>query len=584
LNITVDEATIAYYDKNAAAISDKYEKINMSFIQKKLISYLPEKGNILEIGMGSGRDAAFLVSEGFDLTGVDPSIGMLRKAAELHPELTARMHCYSLPFEKENPLLKEKFNAVLLIASIMHIRDDELFESSYQIREMLEPEGILIISSSMGRIARGDYRDSLRRLYFERPVAQIQLLFERLGFRLITILRNEDLLQREIQWFTIIMEKIGEQVPRSVDEIETIISRDRKDATYKLALLRALCHIAQRESSRVNWSPDGDVSVPLGLLVERWLIYYWPILEMDCISGKVVIPQKRGLEINKPIAFRKSLVDLARFYNFHGGISGFYHDFRSGSVPQEGLSFVDAAANEIARTIVNGPVTYAGGALSGQESYFNFEGKRTARGKCHNSRETVNNLGSVTVPGKAWKEFCLIGHWIEESLILRWAELTHEITRKTIPIKDILEKLLTQPTTERDVNFVRSVYRKIDDVRCVWTGASLGTQFVVDHAIPFSLWKNNDLWNLLPSSKSVNADKRDKLVGRRTLETSRDRIMYYWEVLRENAEERFSMEVDHSLVRGKNDLVDWKTNAFLGLMENVEMLAIQRGTERWDRP
>jgi SAM-dependent methyltransferase len=579
----MDEATIAYYDKNAVSISDKYENVNMSFMQKKLVSYLPENGNILEIGSGSGRDAAFFVSEGFNVTVVDPSKGMLRKAAELHPELCAKMHCCSLPFEKDNPLLKEKFKAVLLIASIMHIQDEELFESAYQIREMLEPEGILVISSSMGRKGMEDSRDLLGRLHIERPVGQIQLLFERLGFRLITILRNEDILQREIQWFTIIMEKIRGQISRSVDEIETIISRDRKDATYKLALLRALCHIAQRESNRVNWLRDGDVSVPLGLVVERWLIYYWPILEMDCKSGKVVIPQKRGLEINKPIAFRKSLVELVRFYNFHGGISGFYHDFRSGTVPQEGLLLVDTAANEIARTIVSGPVTYTGGALIGQESYFNFEGKRTAKGKCYNLRETVNNLGSVTVPGKAWKEFCLIGHWIEESLILRWAELTHEITRKTVPIKDIVEKLLIQPTTERDVNFVRSVYRKIDDMRCVWTGVPLGTQFVVDHAIPFSLWKNNDLWNLLPVAKSVNAEKRDKLVGRRTLETSKDRIVYYWEVLRENAAERFSMEVDHSLVRGKTDLVDWKTNAFLGLMENVEMLAIQRGTERWDR-
>ena len=67
---------------------------------------------------------------------------------------------------------------------------------------------------------------------------------------------------------------------------------------------------------------------------------------MDCRSGKIVIPQKRGLEINKPIAFRKSLVGLVRFYDFHGGISGFYHDFRLGTVPQEGLLFVDTAANE----------------------------------------------------------------------------------------------------------------------------------------------------------------------------------------------------------------------------------------------
>jgi len=259
----MDEATIAYYDKHAVTVSDKYEKVNMTFIQRKLLCYLPEKGNILEIGSGSGRDAAFLVSEGFDLTIVDPSIGMLKRAAELHPELAAKMHCVSLPFPQDNPLLKEKFSAVLLIASIMHIQDQDLFESAYQIKEVLTDSGILAISSSVGRKEINHNRDLLGRLYIERPVAQIQLLFERLGFRLITILHNQDVQQREMQWFTIIMEKIGEHISRSLDEIETIISKDRKDTTYKMALLRALCHIAQRESNRVNWLPTGDVSVPL---------------------------------------------------------------------------------------------------------------------------------------------------------------------------------------------------------------------------------------------------------------------------------------------------------------------------------
>ena len=126
----------------------------------------------------------------------------------------------------------------------------------------------------------------------------------------------------------------------------------------------------------------------------------------------------------------------------------------------------------------------------------------------------------------------------------------YEITRKTVPVRDIVEKLLIQPTTERDVNFVCFVYQKIDDMRCVWTGVPLGTRFVVDHAIPFSLWKNNDLWNSLPTAKSVNAEKRDKLVGRRVIRDVQGPIVYYWEVLRENSEERFSMELDHSLVRG----------------------------------
>ncbi|WP_418887615.1 HNH endonuclease domain-containing protein [Leeuwenhoekiella marinoflava] len=33
----------------------------------------------------------------------------------------------------------------------------------------------------------------------------------------------------------------------------------------------------------------------------------------------------------------------------------------------------------------------------------------------------------------------------------------------------------------------------------------------MDHVIPFSVWKNNDLWNLLPAAAHINARKRDKI-------------------------------------------------------------------------
>ncbi len=39
---------------------------------------------------------------------------------------------------------------------------------------------------------------------------------------------------------------------------------------------------------------------------------------------------------------------------------------------------------------------------------------------------------------------CVIGHWIGESLIVRWAELTHEIANYTVPVKDVIDRLLVR--------------------------------------------------------------------------------------------------------------------------------------------
>ena len=80
----------------------------------------------------------------------------------------------------------------------------------------------------------------------------------------------------------------------------------------------------------------------------------------------------------------------------------------------------------------------------------------------------------------------------------------------------------------------------------------------------------------------MNAKKSDKLISKRTLVTSKDRVIYYWEILKKKAEERFSVEVSRALVRGTLDLHNWEQVAFSGLVENVETIAIQRGFERWE--
>lgn len=580
----VDVSTIVYYDRKAPFLADGYEGAEMGHTHRNPIRHLTEGGKVLEVGCGSGRDAAFLLSHGFDITGVDASAEMVKASIAKHPELAGLVHQASFPFSDDNPILEQHFDAVVMIATLMHISDQDLFECASQIRQLLIPDGILFVSSSLGREGIIKGRDSEGRIYIERQPDEIQLLFERLGFRVITTYRNKDSLGRNFDWITLVLQRIGGSTLRSIDEIETIISRDRKDATYKLALLRALSDIAQTEHYQVRWQSNGRVSVPLGLVAEKWLLYYWPLIEADVETDTVIIPQKRGMEINKPIAFRKAMRSLISFYRPYGGLNSFYQDYKSGSIPSAGLILLDEAVNAIARTIVVGPVQYAGGALNAQDSYFGFQGRQTAMGRCTNPVAITEGLGRILVSAGAWREMTLIGHWLSESLILRWAELTHEISNKTVPIKEVVDRLLVRPTSDRDVQFARSIYANLQSLECVWTGALITRQFAVDHAVPFTLWHNNDLWNLVPAARDVNAKKSDKLISKRALTKSRDRIIYYWEILRNNAENRFSMEVSRTLVRGAMDMKNWKQGAFLGLVENVETLAVQRGLERWEPP
>ena len=60
--------------------------------------------------------------------------------------------------------------------------------------------------------------------------------------------------------------------------INTIIEHDSKDATYKFALLRGAIEISQEYSPLKKESGD-LVTFPLGLLIEKWLLYYYPVIE-----------------------------------------------------------------------------------------------------------------------------------------------------------------------------------------------------------------------------------------------------------------------------------------------------------------
>ena len=265
----MDRATINYYNENSEILAELYETANMSAIHGLLLRFLPEKARILEIGCGSGRDAAFLVAKGYDVTAIEASPKMLEVAQRLNPELADRITLASVPLQDSDRLLSRQFSAVVCIGTIIHIPDQYLFEFASQVRDLVAPDGILFLSGSIRNLPSQENRDVHGRLIIERAPEEIQLLFERLGFRLLTRHENDDTLGRPVKWFTLVMQKAGQGNSRSVDEIETIISRDKKDATYKLALLRALCDIAQTDTGMVRWGMDGAVRVPLGSIVEK---------------------------------------------------------------------------------------------------------------------------------------------------------------------------------------------------------------------------------------------------------------------------------------------------------------------------
>jgi SAM-dependent methyltransferase len=66
--------TVSFYDANADAFAAKYESLSPADVHANIVDLIPSgPGWALDVGAGSGRDAAWLVSRGYDVVAVEPA-------------------------------------------------------------------------------------------------------------------------------------------------------------------------------------------------------------------------------------------------------------------------------------------------------------------------------------------------------------------------------------------------------------------------------------------------------------------------------------------------------------------------------
>jgi len=100
--------------------------------------------------------------------------------------------------------------------------------------------------------------------------------------------------------------------------------------------------------------------------------------------------------------------------------------------------------------------------------------------------------------------------------------------------------------------------------------------------LPFSVWRNNDLWNLLPSKAKVNNRKRDKIPSLELLDKRKDRIISYWQFLYETEQNGFEKELNINLITRQDfDNSNWENLAFHSLKEKCRYLIGTRGFEEF---
>jgi SAM-dependent methyltransferase len=553
----MDGQTIEVYNQQSDFYLEKYQKASTG-ISKYFSVAFPKGSKILDIGCGSGKDVFQLLKKGYDAIGIDPCEELVKQSVIIYPEIKEKVFVDYLPgLEKTTG----NFDGILCSAVFMHIPQVEIFDAIYSIKNHLKENGSVLISIPLyyPGVDTAQLRDTAGRLFNGVTPNQLILLFERLGFRLIE--KWQDRIEgnsKTIEWHTLCLKLEADGKARPLDSIESVLNKDQKVATYKLALFRALSEIATKNQKAVVWMPDGNVGLPIDLVADKWIEYYWSIFESEDFIPQI---QNESLDYNRPVAFRESLTNLIEQYKQSGGLEGFIVDRSRLRLQVKSLEDYAKVNRIIKKTLIDGPIKHSGGYNTPKKIFY------------------YDRRGYIIIPGLIWKELTLLGPWIADSAILRWAELTAKFSKGKYRPSQIIDFLLVEES-ERSVNEARRIYNQFIGLKCVWT-SQLIKHFDVDHIIPFSLWKNNDLWNLVPSTPVVNRNKSDKLVTSRHLMFIKDNILYYWKALHQKESTRFIYEA--KILTGNNlNKNNWENTLFAGLKEAIECTAIQRGIERWE--
>lgn len=221
----MDPRTRQAYAEFARTLAERHALAGDPFGRHLALAF-PEGARVLDVGAGSGRDLAMLLGKGYDALGVEPVPEMRDAAVARYPELAGRLHEGALPDALPSlDALGGPFDGVLCSAVLMHLERSALFDAVFALRGLLRPGGRALVSVSIERRdVDASGRDPLGRLFNGVAAGELELLFQRTGFRTLSRRDNEDTLGRKaVRWAVFVFELAHDDdasSPRPLGRIE----------------------------------------------------------------------------------------------------------------------------------------------------------------------------------------------------------------------------------------------------------------------------------------------------------------------------------------------------------------------------
>jgi len=364
-------------------------------------------------------------------------------------------------------------------------------------------------------------------------------------------------------------------------QIIALIHGERKQGTYKLALMRALIESSIQQGFLFKETPSGTMTAPLGILIDRWIGYYWPLA-------------RRGVSSLVTGGSSKMMMRLEKLSQkaFENGLKT-YPVFRSKLISGE-ISWSGEFAklcSDVRTTLRNEPMKH----LGSKAGFYAIVKLTNDAGRSPERIESTEDLfggyGSFEVKADYFRVFQESGHGLlgVNTLLSEWIEMTQEINRDSNLSDSEWGKIFSESDdrylARGNLNHLLGprVLQNSQTQICVWTGRSVEKPDW-DHLFPWSVCRNSDLWNLLPSSPDVNRnEKRSSIPSVKTLEKSRRHILQIWGIIQRARPDRFSQDLKYSLGVPPDSIPETQLEkGFEAVLNQSKRLIQDSGFQAWD--
>jgi SAM-dependent methyltransferase len=144
------------YAESADLLAEKYESISFADVHRDILHLIPTTSSrVLDIGAGTGRDAAAFAALGHSVVAVEPTPELRAHGQRLHRSAGITWLDDALPDLSKVHERGERFDLVMLSAVWMHLDAEQRRRAMRRITSLLHPGALMVLSLRHGPVPAG---------------------------------------------------------------------------------------------------------------------------------------------------------------------------------------------------------------------------------------------------------------------------------------------------------------------------------------------------------------------------------------------------------------------------------------------